>query len=105
LYEIVGFWIPAMETNTAKLRVRAAKDDPNVADASATFTDVLDKDYAVTEITATGTEMADGATFARLVPDEFIIGPLRIQLEAYKADGTTGVDQDGQEIEPVWRRM
>ena len=105
LYEIVGFFIAQLAANTAKLRLRASEDDLSTIDASATFTDALDKDYAVTEITATGTEMADGATMVRLLPEEFIIGPIRIQLEAYQSDGSTGVNQSADTITPIFRRM
>jgi hypothetical protein len=106
LYEIVGFWIPTLAANTAILRLQASNDAPGVViDTSATFLDVVDKAYAVTDITATGTEMADGATVVRLTPEEFIIGPIRIRLAPFQSDGSTGVNQDAQVIEPIWRRM
>jgi hypothetical protein len=102
-YEIVGFLVEAMETNTAKIRLRGSLTSPNTT--TGVFYDVVDKAYAVTELVATGTEMASGVTLVRLPPDQFIIGPIRLQLEAYQSDGSTAVNQDGQVVTPIYRRM
>lgn len=107
LYEIVGYFIDTLAANTAILRLQSSEDAPgSVLDADATFKDVVDKDYAARDLTATGTEMADGVTHVALSPDQHIIGPVRIRLSALQSDGSTGVTGTASDAaRPIFRRM
>jgi len=106
MYEIVGFKIDQLPANSAILRVQTSWDKPTTVDASATFKDAVDKDYATIDLTATGTEMASGETHVHFLPDQFIMGPMRFRFSLLQSDGSTAVNGASSDvIYPAFRAI
>jgi hypothetical protein len=105
LLELVGIEWEALEANSAKLVLEIASVDDalSVADASVTwYTAPVDKDgTACCILTAVYTAVGR----MRFNPADVLIGPCRVRLAAYQADGTTPVNQDGQVVKPILRRV
>lgn len=102
-YEIIGIEWEAMEatSNKIKLEIASVANALSVADASATFNAVVDKDGSAIVLTATLT--AAGRMF--FDPSAILLGPCRVRLAVYAADGTTAVNQDGQIVYPIFREV
>ena len=102
-YEIIGIEWEAMEATSAVLHLEAASvtNALSVADASCTFLEIEDKDGAAIALTATYT--AAGRMFFN--PGDVLLGPCRVRLAAYAADGTTAVNQDEQVVYPIFREI
>lgn len=101
LYEIVGFFWEALEATSAKMHFEVSADSPNVADADATWVQAWDLEGNELVVT----QVFTAAGYVAFPPDNLLIGPIRVRLEAFAADGSTGVDQDEQVVTPVFRSM
>ncbi|MHC4240140.1 MAG: hypothetical protein ACYSUC_10360 [Planctomycetota bacterium] len=105
LLELVGIEWAALQALSAKivLEIASVDDALSVADASVTWhTAPVDKDGSATCI-LTATYTAVG----RMVfnPADILFGPCRVRLAVYQADGTTPVNQDGEVVKPILRRV
>ena len=100
--EMVGLSCPAMEANTAAFRLEVSEDDPTVADSDATWDPVMDHSTDATRVIIYGCTTA--RRYIAFSPDQVLIGPCRVRLEAVQNDGATAVNQDGQEVEPHYRQ-
>ena len=101
MYELIGFFWEAMEATTAVLHIGVTSDSPSILDADATWVQAWDKDGDALAVT----EVFTAAGYVAISPDQLVIGPIRVRLEAFASDGSTGVDQDEQVITPVFRSM
>ena len=101
MYELIGFFWEAMEATTAILHFEVSQTSPATADASATWVQAWDKDGDAVAVV----EVFTAAGYVAFSPDTLLIGPIRVRLEAFAADGSTAVDQDEQVITPVFRSM
>jgi hypothetical protein len=103
MYELVGIQWPALAATTAvmKLEVCSVANSLDTADASCTFYAVVGSDGNAITLTATYT--AAGRSF--FSPSDVLLGPCRVRLAAYAADGTTAVNQDTKTVYPIFRTI
>lgn len=103
MYELVGIQWEALEATSAviKLEVASVANSLDTDDASCTFYTLIGSDGNAITLTATYT--AAGRMF--FSPSDVLLGPCRVRLAVYAADGTTAVDQDGQVVYPIFRTI
>ena len=101
MYELIGFFWEAMEATSAVLHFEVTQDSPSILDADATWVQAWDKEGDALLVT----EDYTAAGYVAVSPDQLVIGPIRVRLEAFASDGSTAVDQDEQVITPVFRSM
>jgi hypothetical protein len=107
-WDLVGFYAPAMETDTASLNLQTSEDwtisgfnTVAAADAAAKWVDVTDEDGNLVTLPCSAAAESN-VRFANVSP---FMRLGRCRLSAVQSDGSTAVTQDEQEVVPKLARV